>query len=49
VVPLARRYASSVAGEANTVLAEADYDSIMEYVSTYAWHVEHAEQKAAGS
>lgn len=36
-----------VAGETNTVLAEADYDSVMEYIGTYAWHVEHAERKAA--
>lgn len=34
-----------VAGEDKTVLAEADYDNIMEYISTYAWHVEHAERK----
>lgn len=38
-----------VAGEANTVLAEADYENIMEYLATYAWHVEHAEQNAARS
>ncbi|WP_201406827.1 hypothetical protein [Mycobacterium intracellulare] len=36
-----------VAGEANTVLVEADYENIMDYLATYAWHVEHAEQKAA--
>ncbi|MBZ4557642.1 hypothetical protein GBO17_02575 [Mycobacterium avium subsp. hominissuis] len=35
-----------VAGEANTVLAEADYENVMEYISTYAWHVEHAERQA---
>ena len=38
-----------VAGEENTVLAEADYENIMEYLATYAWHVEHAEQQAARS
>ncbi|MGE5696632.1 MAG: hypothetical protein ACM4D3_15795 [Candidatus Sericytochromatia bacterium] len=38
-----------VAGEDNTVLAEADYDNVMEYISTYAWHVENTERKAAGS
>lgn len=38
-----------VAGKANTVLAEADYENAMEYLATYAWHVEHAEQQAARS
>jgi hypothetical protein len=38
-----------VAGETNTVLAEADYDNIMEYIAAYAWHVEHAEREAASS
>jgi sulfur relay (sulfurtransferase) DsrF/TusC family protein len=38
-----------VAGESNTVLAEADYENIMEYLATYAWHLEHAEQQAARS
>jgi hypothetical protein len=36
-----------VAGEANTVLAEADYENIMDYLATYAWHVENAEQQGA--
>jgi hypothetical protein len=36
-----------VAGEANTVLAEADQDNLMEYIASYVWHVEHAELKAA--
>lgn len=38
-----------VAGEENTVLAEADYENIMEYLATYAWHVEHAEQQTMRS
>ncbi|PJE24243.1 MAG: hypothetical protein CK431_07060 [Mycobacterium sp.] len=38
-----------VAGEANTVLAEADYENIMEYLATYAWHVEHEEEQAQRS
>jgi sulfur relay (sulfurtransferase) DsrF/TusC family protein len=38
-----------VAGDDNTVLAEADYENILEYISTYAWHVENAERKAANS
>ena len=38
-----------VAGEKNTVLAECDYENIMEYLAPYAWHVEFAEQNAAQS
>lgn len=38
-----------VAGDANTVLAEADYENIMDYLATYAWHVEHAEQHGVRS
>lgn len=38
-----------VAGETNTVLAECDYENILEYLATYAWHVEHAEQNTARS
>ena len=38
-----------VAGERSTVLAECDYENIMEYLATYAWHVEHAEQNEARS
>lgn len=36
-----------VAGERHSVLAECDYENLMEYLATYAWHVEHAEQQAA--
>lgn len=38
-----------VVGADNTVLGEADLDNIMEYISTYVWHVEHAEREADGS
>jgi hypothetical protein len=38
-----------VVGADNTVLGEADLDNIMEYISTYAWHVEDAERRAGGS
>jgi hypothetical protein len=38
-----------VAGEENTVLAECDYENIMDYLATYAWHVEHAEEQATQS
>jgi hypothetical protein len=38
-----------VAGEENAVLAECDYENIMDYLATYAWHVEHAEEQATQS
>ena len=37
-----------VSGEDNRVLGEADMDDIMQYIYTYARHVEHAEGKVAG-
>lgn len=39
-----------VTGEDNTVVGTTDeLDELIQYVGTYAWHVEHAERKAAHS
>jgi hypothetical protein len=38
-----------VVGEGNTVIGEADFDSIVQYLYTYAWHVEGDERKAGAS
>lgn len=36
-----------VAGENNTVLGTTDQlDEVVQYVGTYAWHVEHVERQA---
>jgi hypothetical protein len=34
-----------VVGEDNTVLGEADFDNIVQYLYTFAWHIEQAERQ----